>query len=133
VKRLIIPAATLAALLLTARVLTASASYAQKQGEKSKGGNDQVKLYSDAVEVVEVSDKAEKCSSSGGATSLRLRVKSESPVDVRLYSTTQRGSWAFSDFLNKKSGDEITSFECFPKARFKVQTRPAGSNKWPNM
>ncbi|HEU0178568.1 MAG TPA: hypothetical protein VFV58_30260 [Blastocatellia bacterium] len=132
-RRLITHASTLTALLLTAHVFTASASYAQKEGEKSKSGNDQVKLYSDAVEVVEVSDKAEKCSSSGGATFLRLRVKSESPVDVRLHSSTRKGSWAFSDFLNKKSGDEITSFECFPKARFKVQTRPAGSDKWPSI
>lgn len=132
-KRLTIPAAILTALLLSAHIFTAGASYAQKNGEKSKVGNDQVKLYSDAVEVVEVSDKVEKCSSSGGATFLRLRVKSESPVDVRLHSSTRKGGWAFSDFLNKKSGDEITSAECFPKAHYKVQTRPAGSNKWPNM
>jgi hypothetical protein len=132
-KRIIPPAAAIAALLLTTHFSTAGASYAQKGDEKSKGGNDQVKLYSDAVEVVEVSDKAEKCPSSGGATSLRLRVKSSSPVDVRLHSSTRKGGWSFSDFLNKKSGDEITSFECFPKARYIVQTRPAGSDKWPNL
>lgn len=132
-KRLIIPAAALAALLLTAQVFTSSASRVQKEGEKPKNGNDQVKLYSDAVEVVELSDKAEKCSSSGGATFLRLRVKSGAPVDVRLHSSTRKGGWAFSDFLNKKSGDEITSFECFPKARFKVQTRPVGDAKWSSM
>jgi hypothetical protein len=132
-KRPITYAAALAALLLTAHVCTTGASYAQKESEKSKSGNDQVKLYSDAVEVVELSDKAEKCSSSGGATFLRLRVKSESPVDVRLHSSTRKGGWAFSDFLNKKSGDEITSFECFPKAHYKVQARPAGSSKWSNM
>ena len=125
--------AAIAALLLTAYFSTAGASYAQKGDEKSKGGNDQVKLYSDAVEVVEVSDKDEKCPSSGGATSLRLRVKSASPVDVRLHSSTRKGGWSFSDFLNKKSGDEITSFECFSKARYKVQTRPAGSGKWPSL
>jgi hypothetical protein len=132
-KRLISPAAALAALLLMAHVFTASASYAQKEGKKSNDGNNQVKLYSDAVEVVEVSDKTEKCPSSGGATFLRLRVKSESPVDVRLHSSTRKGGWAFSDFLNKKSGDEITSVECFPKAHYKVQARPAGSGKWSNM
>jgi hypothetical protein len=132
-KRIIPPAAAIAALLLTAHFSTAGVSYAQKGDEKSKGGNDQVKLYSDAVEVVEVSDKAEKCPSSGGATFLRLRVKSSSSVDVRLHSSTRRGGWSFSDFLNKKSGDEITSFECFPKARYKVQTRPAGSDKWPSL
>ncbi|HEY7181639.1 MAG TPA: hypothetical protein VIC84_09485 [Blastocatellia bacterium] len=132
-KRLISPAAALAALLLTAHFFTTSASYAQKSGETSKAGNDQVKLYSDAVEVVEISNKTEKCPSSGGATFLRLRVKSEAPVDVRLHSSTRRGGWAFSDFLNKKSGDEITSVDCFPKAHYKVQTRPAGSGKWPSL
>ena len=56
-KRLITTAAAIAALLLKARFSTAGAPYAQKGGEKSKGGNDQVKLYSDTVEVVEVSEK----------------------------------------------------------------------------
>lgn len=92
-----------------------------------------MKLYSNAVEVVEVSDKAEKCPLSGGATSVRLRVKSESPVDVRLHYTTRKGGWASSDYLSKKIGDEITAYECFPKARYKVQTRPAGSDKWPTL
>jgi hypothetical protein len=132
-KRLITPATAIAALLLMAHVFTARASHVQKEGEKPKSGTDQVKLYSDAVGVIEVSDKAEKCSSSSGATFLRLRVKSESPVEVRLHSSTRKGGWAFSDFLNKKSGDEITSFECFPKAHFKAQTRPAGDAKWSSM
>jgi hypothetical protein len=88
-KPIITPVAAIAALLLMAHYSTASTSYAQKGGEKSKGGDDQVKLYSDAVEVVEVSDKAGKRPSSGGATSLRLRVKSASPVDVRLHSSTR--------------------------------------------
>jgi hypothetical protein len=64
------------------RYSTANTSYAQNGSEKSKGGDDHVKLYSDAVEVVEVSEKAEKRPSSAGATSLRLRVKSASPADV---------------------------------------------------
>jgi hypothetical protein len=132
-KRLITPAAKLSALLLTMSFFTGSASYAQKSGEKSNGRNDNVKLYSNDVEVVELSDKAEKCSSSEGATFLRLRVKSASPVDVRLHCSLRRGGWAFSDFLNKKSGDEITDFECYPKAHYKVQTRPAGSGKWQSL
>jgi hypothetical protein len=59
-KRLGAPAAAIVALLLSAHVFTAGASHAQKEGEKSKGGNDQVKIYSDAVEVVEVSGKADR-------------------------------------------------------------------------
>jgi len=118
---------------ITTRFSTAGASYAQKGDEKSKGGNDQVKLFSDAVEMAEMGDKAERRPSSGGATSLRLRVKSASPVDARLHSSKLKGGWSFSDFLNKKSGDEITSFERFSKARYKVRTRPAGSDKWPSL
>ena len=72
-KRLITPATIVAALLVVC--LQANASLAQKEGEKSKGEKDQVKLLSDAVEVVEVGDKAEKCP--GEATLLRLRVKSD--------------------------------------------------------
>jgi hypothetical protein len=83
--------------------------------------------------VVEVTDKAEKCTAESGATGVRLRVKSEKPVDVRLYYTTKKGGWASSDYLNKKAGDEITSYDCHPKVKYKVQTRPAGSDKWPNI
>jgi hypothetical protein len=52
---------------------------------------------------------------------------------VRLHSSTRKGGWSFSDYLNKMSGDEITRFERFPKARYKVQTRPAGSDKWQSL
>jgi hypothetical protein len=125
-------AAAIAALLLVV-CLKADYSFAQKGGEKSKSDNDRVKLYSDAVEVVEVSDQAEKCAPADGATTITLRVKSELPIDVRLYHLTRRGGWAFADYPNKKKGDEITSYECNAKAKFKVQTRPVGSTKWPNL
>lgn len=125
-KRLITPA-VLSTVLLVVCALTTGTSFAQK------GGNDQVKLYSQDVEVVEVSDKAEKCTEQSGATSIRLRVKSEKPVDVRLHYTTKKGGWASSDYLNKKSGDEISSYDCHPKVKYKVQTRPAGSDKWPSI
>jgi len=49
------------------------------------------------------------------------------------YTSFAQGGWAFSDFLNKKGGDEITSFDCHPKARYNVQTRAAGSDKWPSL
>jgi len=130
-KRLITPAVLITALLVVCPLT--NNSFAQKGGEKSKGGNDQVKLYSNDVEVVEVSDKAEKCPAENGATAVRLRVKSEKPVDVRLHYTTKRGGWASSDYLNKKSGDEISSYDCHPKVKYKVQTRPAGSDKWPSI
>ena len=131
-KRLV-PLAAFCAVLLLVVCLKTGVSFAQKGSEKAKAGSDQVKLYSDAVEVIEVGDKAEACPSTGGATTLRLRVKSATPVDVRLYFSTRKGGWASADHLNKKSGDEITSTECFPKARYKVQTRPAGSTNWPNL
>jgi hypothetical protein len=54
-------------------------------------------------------------------------------IDVRLYYSTRRCGLAFSDYMNKKSGDEITNYACYPKARYKVQTRPAGSGKWPSL
>lgn len=124
-KRLITPAVLVIALLIVCPMT--NISFAQK------GGNDQVKLYSQDVEVVEVSDKAEKCTEQSGATAVRLRVKSEKPIDVRLHYTTKNGGWASSDYLNKKNGDEISSYDCHPKVKYKVQTRPAGSDKWPNI
>lgn len=133
-KHLITLVIVIAAVLLMANTFTTKASNDQKGGEKSKGGNDQVKLYSDAVEVVEISDKVERCSTSSGATLMRLRVKSTAPIDVRIHTRTQQGRWTYSDYMNKKSDDEISSSECYTKARYKVQTRPAGNNdKWPKL
>lgn len=129
-KRLITSAAILAALLV-AVCLNADFSFAQKGSEKSKSSNDQVKLYSNAVEVVEVKPEGEKCGKD--ATTLRLRVTSDSPVDVRVYFQKAKGGWASSDYTNKKKGDEIVSTECRSNAKYKVQTRPAGTNKWPNL
>lgn len=125
-KRLFTPA-VLVTVLVVVCALTTNTSLAQK------GGSDQVKLYSQDVEVVEVSDKAEKCTEQSGATTVRLRVKSGKPIDVRLHYTTKKGGWAFSEHLNKKSGDEISSYDCHPKVKYKVQTRAAGSDKWPSL
>lgn len=127
-KRLIAPATIVAALLVVC--LQSNVSFAQKDGEKSKGEKDQVKLLSNDVEVIEISDKAEKCP--GDATSLKLRVKSEKPIDVRLHYTRRRSGWAYTDYLNKKNGEEINAVDCVAKTRYKVQTRAAGSERWPN-
>jgi hypothetical protein len=130
-KRHSIPALALTVLFLMALIPAASASFAQKGNEKSKGGNNQVKLYSNAVEIVDVKPEGEKCGKE--ATTLRLRVVSESPVDVRVHFRTRRGGWAFSDYLNKKKGEEMVSIECQTNAKYKVQARPVGSSKWPSL
>jgi len=124
-------AAALGAALFAVCLMTTD-SFAQKSDVKAGSGSNRVKLYSDAIELIEISDKTEKCPAEGGATSVKLRVKSASPVDVRIYYTNRKGHWASTDFLSKKAGDEIFTYDCHPKAKYKVQTRPAGSEKWPS-
>ena len=51
---------------------------------QEKGGA-QVQLLSKAVELVELKPSAEQCTGSKGGTTVRLKVTSETPVDVGLY------------------------------------------------
>jgi hypothetical protein len=121
-KQLLCVAAVLSMAVLT---IFRGAASADSTGKKSNN----VKLYTNAVEVVDVQPTAEKCAKSKGTT-IRLRVTSESPVDIKLYSPGSFGkNWIDKDFPNQKKGDEITDFMCGnSNAAYKVYTRAAGSS-----
>ncbi len=111
-------------------VFSSLAVIAQDQGGKKQAVN--VKVLSKGVEVVEVTPSAEKCPKPNDATTVRLKVTSETPVDVRLYVGMSFGKWLPKDFLNKGSGAEISDYRCAPKAQYRVYTRAAGSaGEWP--
>jgi hypothetical protein len=130
-RRLIIPTAMIFIAVLVVLCLGADPSFAQKDGEKPKSGSDKVKLETNQVEVVELSQTAEKCANQKGA-SLRLKVLSESPIDVRILYQNNRGRWNASNISGKKRGDEIAEFTCFQDSRFRVQARTASDKPWPN-
>jgi hypothetical protein len=93
----------------------------------------QVKLVTDAVEVVDLSPGAAKCPDQKEASTVRLRVKSEKPVDVAVYLWFP-GGWSGRIFANKSTGDEFEHYGCVsPKhISFKVYARDAGSQQdWP--
>lgn len=99
--------------------------------EASNKLNKQVQLHTDAVELVEVTPSAAQCGKQKG-TSIRLRVNSESSVDVRLYIHVGYKRWINRDFASQKRGDEITDFICIEKANYEVFARSAGSSQdWP--
>jgi predicted acyl esterase len=101
-------------------------SFAQDTNKKQ---NDQVKLESNQVELIEVSEVAGQCPNQTGTT-LRLKVTSSNAIDVRVYSQTLRARQVFADYKNKKQGDEVTSYTCLEKGKFKVQTRAASDSPW---
>lgn len=104
-------------------------SWAQPSNEKAHG---KVELNSEAVEVVETKPVAEACPNQKQGTTIRLRVRGDTAVDVRVFSQINAKTWAGKDFPNKRGGDEITTYLCDSHARFKVYTRAARSNEpWP--
>jgi len=104
----------------------AQSTFAQEKG------NGQVKLLSKGVEIVELKPSAEQCISSKGGTTVRLKVISETPVDVGLYYKTLQKKWSLKVFADKKTGEEVTHFTCFTNAPFKVYSRASGSGEaWP--
>lgn len=101
-------------------------------GAPAQKKKEQVTLHTDAVEVLEIKPGAEKCAKGDEGTSLRLKVKSASPVDVRLYVLMPGRRWTDKDFLARQPGAEISDYTCLKNARYQVQTRAAGSNTpWP--
>jgi len=65
-----------------------------------------VKIVGGGVEFVGVTSSAEKCGRQKDGEAIRLRVTSESPVDVRMYMLVVGGRWISKDFPNQKKGDE---------------------------
>jgi hypothetical protein len=119
------------AALLGATLCLSGFSFAA-QNEPAKKGSDQIKVLSKGVEVVEVKPTADKCPKPNDATSLRLKVTSETPVDVLAYVQWNFKKWVAREFKNQKLGDEISDYYCRSKVNYKVYTRPAGSSEaWP--
>ena len=112
-----------------AAAVTLEAVRAQDAKAKSQ---ERVQIHGNEVELVEVKAGAEKCPNQKDSTTVRLKVNSESAVDVRLYVKKPGGKWSDRDFPNRKRGDEITDYICLPNAQYHVYTRPAGGNSsWP--
>lgn len=89
--------------------------------------NKRIKELPKSVEIIEVLNSAEKCKDKKGAT-VRLRVISDSPVDIMRYASLGK-VWMPVLFSNQKKGDEITDFSCNPQSAFKFFSRPAGSSE----
>ena len=90
-----------------------------------------VKIVGGAVELLEVTPTAPKCGKQKGET-IRLRVTSETPIDVRMYMQVGYHQWMNKDFANQKKGDEIESFRCDQKPDYKIYSHAAGSTEaWP--
>ena len=97
----------------------------------ARSDNKQVQILGQGVELIEMTPTAEKCGKQKGTTT-RLRVTSETPVDVRLYVQVGYKRWLNKDFANQKRGDEITDYMCDRKPTSKVYARAAGtSEEWP--
>lgn len=90
-----------------------------------------VKIVGNGVELIELTPTAEKCGKQKGET-IRLRVTSESPIDVRMYLQVGYHQWINKDFAGQKKGDEISNFRCDSKPDYKIFSHAAGSNEaWP--
>jgi hypothetical protein len=83
------------------------------------------------VELIEVIPTAPKCGKQKGET-IRLRVTSEIPIDVRMYMQVGYHQWINKDLASQKKGDEIESFRCDQKPDYKIYSHAAGStDAWP--
>lgn len=97
----------------------------------SDDASKRVKIVGGGVELIEITPTAEKCGKQKGET-IRLRITSDSPVDVRLYIQIGYKQWASKDFSSQKRGDEITSYRCDQKPNYKIYSHAAGSSEvWP--
>lgn len=101
-------------------------SFAQDANKKK---NDQVKLESNQVELIEVSEAVKDCPNQKG-TLLRLKVTSETAIDVRIHSQKLNGRWTVSVINGKTHGQEVSSSTCLVNGKFKVQTRAASDKPW---
>jgi hypothetical protein len=96
--------------------------------DKIGKSNKQVKLLTNAVELVDVTHGTIKECGTRKSTSVRVRVVSRSPVDVRRFANVGN-NWSPIDYSNQKQGDEISTFMCTEGAIFKFYSRPAGSSE----
>ena len=119
------PAALIAAICAVLLCLTVASRDTSAQ-ESGSAGDKHVRIMTDAVEFVSYTKTAEKCKSGKGET-IRLKVKSESPVDVRLYIAQPRGKWLIQDYPGQQQGQEVMSYQCDRTPQYRVYARAAGS------
>ena len=90
-----------------------------------------VKIIGGGVELIDVKPTSDQCGKQTGEA-IRLRVTSESPIDVRMYMKVVGGRWMNKDFANQKKGDEISSYRCDTKPDYKIYSHAVGSaDAWP--
>ena len=90
-----------------------------------------VKIVGSGVELLDITPSASNCPKQKGET-IRLKVTSDTAVDVRWYTQTGYKRWVNKDFPNRKHGDEITTYRCDQKPNYKIYSRAAGSTEaWP--
>lgn len=114
-------------LLVALCFFSAFSTVANAQDDSGKKDK-QVKLLTTAVELIEVTHgKIKECGNQKN-TSVRVRVISSSPVDIRRYAN--RGNILNpQNFTNQKQGDEIPTYFCTDVATFNFFSRPAGSSE----
>jgi hypothetical protein len=90
-----------------------------------------VKIVGSGVELLDITLSASNCPNQKGET-IRLKVISDTAIDVRWYTQTGYKQWVNKDFLNQNHGDEITNYRCDQKRNYKIYSRAAGSAEaWP--
>jgi len=91
-----------------------------------------VEIHSDQLELLDLQAGAEGCPDQKKATTIRLRVKSENAIDIKIFAHISGSTWAGKDYLNKRQGDEISTYLCDSHPKFKVYAHEAGSSEsWP--
>jgi hypothetical protein len=99
--------------------------------EENASDSKRVKIVSSGVELIEITPSAPKCGKQKGET-IRLKVTSETSIDVRLCIQTGYKQWLPKDFPNQKIGDGITDYRCGPPTNYKVYAHAVGSSEvWP--
>jgi hypothetical protein len=113
---------------LLVSVAVTSLAFASTSDDPSK----RVKIVGGGLEFVDVKPTTEKCGKQKDGEAIRLRVTSDSPIDVRMYMRIAGGGWVSQDFPNQKKGDEINSFRCDTKPNYKIYSHAEGStDAWP--
>ena len=87
--------------------------------------NDKVKINGNSLQLVSVTDGAEKCSGGKGRT-VTLKVVGDSAVDILRYAS-MRNTWGPEQLNNQTPGSQVVTYSCVPSSKFVFFTRKAGS------
>jgi hypothetical protein len=116
-------------LLCALPVISENAAASAQEGGKKVG--ERVWLFTTGIELVGITPTAEHCGAQPGET-IKFKVTSATPIDVRLYVQVGYKQWLNKDFGNQKAGDEISDYSCNRKPNYKVYARAIGATgDWP--